>query len=118
MRYMQLERVTLKVDLNAPNSVIRGEDGIPTAIRLLDRGVNASTKGNLIFDDSSATAIAAEAADWGNEFFFDYDHAIFDTKNTAPDKAIAAGWYNLEVKPDGLWAMGIEWSVISRSVGL
>ncbi len=103
------ERIILSVGVQA-NSVIRDADGIPTALRLLDRGVNRSTKGDLIFNTSSAEKISKEAADWGNQYFFDYDHAIFDKDNTAPDKGKAAGWYDLEVRDDGLWAVNIEWT--------
>lgn len=105
-----LERITLAVNLFTSDAVIRDDNGIPTAIRLLDKGLNKTTKGDLIFDDSSASSVATLAADYGNDFHFDYEHAGFDETNTAPDKTIAAGWYSLEVKPDGLWAVNIDWT--------
>jgi phage I-like protein len=104
-----LERITLSASLYG-GGVIRNADGIPTDIRLLDRGVNRSTKGDLLYSDQSASLIKTESQDWGNEYFFDYDHATFDEKNTAPDKGISAGWYKLEDRADGLWAVGISWT--------
>ncbi len=108
---MKLERIALNLDFSTLGAgITRDENGVPTAIRLLNMGVNRSTKGDLTYDQKSADGIAKQAADWGNQYFFDYDHAIFDETNTAPDKGISAGWYDLETRADGLWAINIEWT--------
>jgi len=40
---------------------------------------------------------------------FDYEHAVADAAARAKG-APAAGWFNVEARTDGLWAVGISWT--------
>jgi len=40
---------------------------------------------------------------------FDYEHAVADAAARAKG-APAAGWFNVEARADGLWAVGISWT--------
>jgi len=50
-----------------------------------------------------------EYKDHGNELCFDYEHKAVDDDARAGDGK-AAGWFNLELRADGLYAVNIRWT--------
>lgn len=83
----------------------------PTEVRLFKAGENDTLKGTFQFTQRSAELILKAAADWGNDYHFDYEHAAL-AANT--DGAPAAGWYQLEIRTTDagpeLWAVNIRWT--------
>lgn len=68
-------------------------------------------KGDFILTEEGAREVMAKYVAHGTDLHFDYEHlSIEPEKNASPDLAIAAGWFDLELRPDGLWATNIEWT--------
>lgn len=87
-------------------------DEPPKEFRLFRFGKNKTTKGTFLFDEKSAKLVMAEHAAHGIELMVDYAHASLaggDARD--PAKAgKAAGWFALEVRADGLWAVNVRWT--------
>lgn len=81
----------------------------PTEFRIWGYGEVETVYGVFQFTARSAELCMAHAAEYGNDLFFDYDHAFW-AEGGAPDKGKAAGWFRLELRDDGLWATGITWT--------
>ena len=82
---------------------------LPTEIRLFAYGENSTSKGVFWLTKDSAKMVMDAAATWGNRYSFDYEHSALDP-NVAPHDRIAAGWFDLELRDDGLYAVKIEWT--------
>lgn len=83
----------------------------PTELRLFKAGANDTTKGVFYFTEASADSVMRAAADWGNDFSFDYEHGALTSSG---EPAPAAGWFDLEIRrtdagPE-LWAVNIRWT--------
>lgn len=81
----------------------------PKEIRLFKRGQNDSQKGMFYFSQRSADEVMAKAADWGNRYHFDWNHAAA-LQAPMGGPAPAAAWCDLEMKDDGLYAVNIDWT--------
>jgi cation transport regulator ChaB len=70
-----------------------------------------TTKGNFVLTDSGAREVMQEYISHGTDLHFDYEHlSIEPEKNASPELAKAAGWFDLELRNDGLWATNIRWT--------
>ena len=73
-------------------------------------------------DFTFTAAMARQAVAWfktlGRKLAIDYEHQTFDNLNTRPDgRRPAAGWISkLEIRGDGLWAAGVEWTAQARAL--
>lgn len=89
----------------------------PTEVRLFPYGTVTTEKGTFKFTQTSARLILGRFKRWGIDFGFDYDHGTLDPKVPPKDRK-ASGWATttvnnpggLEIRPDGLWAVGINWT--------
>lgn len=74
-------------------------------------GENETTKGTFIFDEASAVSVIAEYQAHGIDLMIDYDHASLASVTLDPSlSARAAGWFQLEVRRDGLYAANVRWT--------
>ncbi len=80
----------------------------PSEFRIFKRGVNASVKGEFLFDDQAAEMVMAAFAEHGVELTIDYDHHTLLTGSGV--KAISAGWFGLELRDGELWACNVRWT--------
>ena len=84
------------------------ENGPPGAFRIFPFGKIETTKGVFRFDEEAARRVIAAWRDYGNRLPIDYEHQIFDPVTNGP--VPAAGWFDLELREDGLWAVNVEWT--------
>lgn len=98
------------IDLgNEGAAVERGEDGLPTAFRLLKFGTNESKNGPIKLDKAGASEVMTRFQKHGIKLAVDFEHQTFNTvDNGKPAPAI--GWIHPEVREDGLWAIVDEWT--------
>lgn len=84
-----------------------GPQGVPpTEFRVFAMGKNETSKGTFELDTESAEAVLAAFATHGMDRMpIDFDHGM-----VSGDNPKAAGWAQLEVRPDGLWATNVEWT--------
>lgn len=80
----------------------------PSEFRIFKRGVNASVKGEFLFDDQAAELVMAAFAEHGVELTIDYDHHTLLTGSGV--QAISAGWFGLELRDGELWACNVRWT--------
>ncbi|BDP44855.1 hypothetical protein DAETH_48240 (plasmid) [Deinococcus aetherius] len=81
----------------------------PTEFHIWAYGPVETVYGTFQFTRRSGELCMAFAQEYGNDLFFDYDHAFW-AEGGAPDKGKAAGWFRLELRTDGLWATNITWT--------
>jgi hypothetical protein len=77
----------------------------PTEIRIFPKGEISTKKGTFIYDSIAERIVKKLSKDWGNEHHFDYEHAAL-LGGPSP----AAGWYRLDSREDGLYAVNIRWT--------
>jgi phage I-like protein len=82
----------------------------PKEIRLFAKGINKSTKGDILFDDEAAKSVMEQWKERGSKRLpFDFQHKRLDDR--APvDETKAAGWFTPEIRDGDLWATNIEWT--------
>jgi phage I-like protein len=88
--------------------------GIPREFRIFPFGKVETTKGTFLFTPEDAQRVLQAWRDWGNRLSLDYEHQALEPVANGPTPA--AGWFDLEVRPDGLWAVNVEWT--SRALEL
>lgn len=89
----------------------------PTEVKLLAAGKIETTKGDFGFPPESGKAVMSKAADYGNDFNFDYGHSMLGSFNLDPSEAgKAAGWYKLDLRNGELWATDIRWTPKARDM--
>lgn len=55
--------------------------------------------------------LVADAAARTSDKVIDYEHATLKVAKAGNGKALAAGWFRrLEMRADGLWALGVQWT--------
>lgn len=86
-----------------------GERTPPAEIRLFPMGTVDTSKGPYLFDEVAAAMVMTAYKDQGNDLFFDYDHRSLSDMGP-PDSGKAAGWFGLDLRPDGLWAVNVRWT--------
>lgn len=84
-------------------------DEAPTEFRILGAGMNATRKGELMFDEAAAASVLADYEAGGVDLPLDYDHAMADP-SARPSDRIAAGWFRPEVRAGELWAADVKWT--------
>lgn len=89
---------------------------VPTDVRLIPAGTFRSWDGRpdalpaWVMSEADGQRIVSQMADRQSACVIDYEHATMHAKESGA-KAPAAGWYSkLEWRPDGLWAIGIDWT--------
>jgi len=84
----------------------------PTEILAFPAGKVRTTKGNFLCDEKSMTAVLSDWQDWSggisHKGVFDYNHDMANPDIPGYEK-IAAGWFNLQARETGLWAVDINW---------
>lgn len=84
------------------------QDTPPGQICLIRYGKTKTTKGEYFFDEESAAKVLSRYESRGLHLCFDYNHLSIDPKNE--DQGKAAGWFDLELRQDGLYAVNIQWT--------
>lgn len=79
----------------------------PAEFRIFQYGVNKSSRGDFLFNEASAASVLKAQADKGNKLSVDYEHQALATP---PVEAPAAAWFDLELRADGLYAVGVKWT--------
>jgi phage I-like protein len=99
---------SLILELRASSSA----SAAPTEFRIFAAGKNESTKGSFNFDEKSAKAVMAAAAERGVDIPIDYAHGTTDPMGMLnPEMAgKAAGWCSLELRDGELWAVNVRWT--------
>lgn len=87
---------------------VQSSYGPPKEVMLIKFGRTVTTKGDYFFDRESAAKVLARYESRGLHLNFDYNHLSIDPSNEEQGKA--AGWYDLELRDDGLWAVNITWT--------
>lgn len=81
----------------------------PVEFRLFARGVNRTSKGDVIFDAEAAASVMAAYEKHGVDLMIDLDHASLDAPTRA-DSGDARGWFKLAVRNGELWAVSVRWA--------
>lgn len=86
---------------------------LPDRFLLFKRGINATAKGDVLFDAEAAQLVVDAANQAGVDFMIDLEHDSVDeaTRLARADAADALGWFSLEVDASGnLWACNVRWN--------
>lgn len=96
------------VRLAAVELVRDAEQELPSEFRILRHGVNTTTKGDVLFDDTAAEKLMAAYTQHGVDVMIDLEHLSLDAgaQNFDPD---ARGWCKLAVRDGELWAVEVRW---------
>jgi len=79
----------------------------PTEFRVLVLGQNPSEKGTFTLSGEGAAGVLARFEARGTDVSIDYDHSLIEP---AGEPKPAAGWGRLELRPDGIWLIGVTWT--------
>jgi phage I-like protein/cation transport regulator ChaB len=85
----------------------------PTEFQILVRGENVDKDGKVYIYNEVSTKYVMET--WRQnklQLTIDYEHATEEPASAgsiATEGAPAAGWFDLEDRPDGLWAVNVDW---------
>lgn len=93
---------------------VTSEDDPPKEFKILNFGTTRMRKGgrifNIIFDEVSRDSVFAALESQGRKQLpIDFDHGMLGFISTR-ESSMAAGWFTLEARSDGLWAADIEWT--------
>lgn len=81
----------------------------PTEFRIFPFSEAIETdKGTFKFDETDCDILLAERSRRKARIQIDYDHLAI--KAEKPGDGKAAGWCDLEKRPDGLWAVNVKWT--------
>lgn len=80
----------------------------PREFRIFPFGRVETTKGVFLFDQEAARRVMQAWRDYGNRLSVDYEHQALEPVTNGP--VPAAGWFELELREDGLWAVNVEWT--------
>lgn len=86
----------------------------PGEFRIFPFGLIETTKGRFQFDQESAQMVVAAWQNYGNQLSIDYEHQALDPVANGP--VPAAGWFDLELRDDGLWAVNVQWTERARAL--
>lgn len=84
------------------------QDAIPGEFRIFPFGQVETTKGLFLFDSEAAASVLRRWQEYGNRLSIDYEHQALEPVTNGP--VPAAGWFDLELREDGLWAVNVEWT--------
>lgn len=80
----------------------------PTEFRLVPMGAYQTTKGTFFLTPENARRIMSQLEDEGVDVMMDWEHA--SVASSEPGRADAAGWFNVELRDDGLYATNVKWT--------
>lgn len=80
----------------------------PSEFLLIPFGMTETTEGPYNLDEAAAKEVIATFKKRNLKLFFDYNHLSLSPK-TAED-GIAAGWFDIEMRNDGIWIIRIKWT--------
>lgn len=80
----------------------------PSEVRLIKFGRTETLKGDYYLDMESALVIMQKYKTRGLYLCFDYGHGAVSGQNE--DQSKAAGWFDLQLKEDGIYAVDIKWT--------
>lgn len=86
---------------------LRSDRTPPTEILMIPMGRYATTKGDFFLTPENARGIIAKLEDEGVDINMDWEH---ESVNGTQGRNDAAGWFNVELRDDGLWAVNIKWT--------
>lgn len=101
---MQRHKLTLELPQGAP----------PGEFRIFPFGQVETTKGAFLVDEESARMVLERWREYGNRLSIDYEHQALEPVTNGP--VPAAGWFDLELREDGLWAINVEWTERAREL--
>lgn len=96
-----MRRATLMVELTSQGQ-------LPREFIIFVFGEIDTLKGRYFFDSRGAEEVMAKWRDYGNRVSIDYEHQALDPVSNGP--VPAAGWADLELRADGLWAVNVDWT--------
>ncbi len=83
----------------------------PTEFKIFSMPVVDTSKGQFTFGPEEAAAVLADFKAQGNSGMLDYDHAALSPMPVDPALAgRAAGWFDIEMRADGLYAINVRWT--------
>jgi phage I-like protein len=86
-------------------------DAPPIEFRLFTYGVNETTKGPVLFDEKAAADVMAAYMKCGVDLMVDLGHqSLRDGPSARADAGDARGWFKLELRADGIYAVDVRWT--------
>lgn len=84
----------------------------PTEFLIFRAGVNATTKGDFVFDAAAAAEVLAAYSKQGVRLAIDLEHASLTPAARAnrSDASDARGWFDVELRGGELWAVNVTWT--------
>lgn len=101
---MQRHKLTLELPQGAP----------PGEFRIFPFDYVDTSKGVFLFDPQAAASVLERWREYGNRLSIDYEHQALEPVTNGP--VPAAGWFDLEVREDGLWAVNVEWTERAKAL--
>lgn len=98
-----LKTVTLQNHIKLPE-----EDLLPSEFLVLKFGPTNTTEGTYHLDIPRAKGVITTYLKKGTDLFIDFNHASLNPKS--PEDGIAAAWFNLDMKEDGIYMTNIKWT--------
>lgn len=93
--------------------MLGADNAPPTEFRIFKAGINATGKGDILFDDQAAKDVMAAYARDGVDLMIDLEHSSIDQQAFAnrEDAGDARGWFKLALRPGPeLWATNVTWT--------
>ena len=98
-----LKTVTLQNHIKLPE-----EDLLPSEFLVLKFGPTNTTEGTYHLDIPRAKGVITTYLKKGTDLFIDFNHASLNPKS--PEDGVAAAWFNLDMKEDGIHMVNIKWT--------
>lgn len=105
-------RLTLVPRLQLSLALPETPDALPTELRLLHFGLNATAKGDVLLDEQGAADIMRAYQRDGVDLMIDLEHFSIDptARIMRPDAVDARGWCGLELRSDGIYVSSMRWT--------
>ncbi len=85
-----------------------GPDSLPADILILKFGETSTTQGSYYMEKMHAKEVLTTYMKRGTDLFIDFNHASLNPKS--PEDGVAAAWFNLDMKEDGIHMVNIKWT--------